>query len=55
VLTDHKQRPRQALAVLAKLNGAPLDAAQQKAFEATQAKAKAAFEQDPYEVEPEDW
>jgi TusA-related sulfurtransferase len=55
VLTDHKQRPRQALAVLAKLNGAPLDAAQQKAFEATKAKAKAAFEQDPYEVEPEDW
>jgi len=55
VLTDHKQRPRQALAVLAKLNGAPLDAAQQKALEAARAKATAAFEQDPYEVAPEDW
>ena len=55
VLTDHKQRPRQALAVLAKLNGAPLDAAQQKALDAIHAKAQAAFEQDPYEVEPEDW
>ena len=55
VLIDHKQRPRQALAVLAKLNGAPLDAAQQKALEATRAKATAAMEQDPYEVAPEDW
>ncbi|HZL88666.1 MAG TPA: rhomboid family intramembrane serine protease [Pirellulaceae bacterium] len=55
VLTDHKQRPRQALAVLAKLNGAPLDAAQQKALEAARAKATAAFEQDPYEVAPEEW
>jgi membrane associated rhomboid family serine protease len=55
VLTDHKQRPRQALAVLAKLNGTPLDDAHQKAFAAIHAKAKAAFEQDPYEVAPEDW
>ncbi|MEX2026374.1 MAG: rhomboid family intramembrane serine protease, partial [Pirellulaceae bacterium] len=55
VLTEHKQRPRQALTVLAKVNGAQLDAAQQKALAAIHAKAKAAFELDPYEVEPEDW
>lgn len=55
ILTDHKQRPRQALAVLAKVNGAQLDAAHQKALVAIHVKAKAAFEQDPYEVEPEDW
>jgi membrane associated rhomboid family serine protease len=55
VLIEHKQRPRQALAVLAKVNGAALDPVQQKAFAAMQAKAKAALELDPYEVEPEDW
>ncbi len=55
VLTDHLQRPRQALAVLAKLNGARFDPAHEQAYATIAAKAQAAFEQDPYEVEPEDW
>ena len=55
VLTDHLQRPRQALAVLGKMNGTPLDEQHQRAFANIHAKAKTAFEQDPYEVEPEDW
>ena len=55
VLTSHLQRPGQALAVLDKIDGAKLDAAQRQVFEALYAKAQAAFERDPYEVAPEDW
>lgn len=55
VLTNNLQRPRQALSVLAKVNGAPLDEAQQRAFQSIHAKATAAFQENPYEVAPEDW
>ena len=55
VLTDHMQRPRQALTVLAKVNGTALDAKQQQALESIHAKATAAARADPYEVQAEDW
>jgi membrane associated rhomboid family serine protease len=55
VLTSHLQRPGQAMAVLDKLDGARLDAAQRQVFETLYAKAQTAYERDPYEVAPEDW
>jgi membrane associated rhomboid family serine protease len=55
VLIEHLQRPGQALAVLAKLNGTQLDAAQRQLVEKLGSKAQAAYERDPYEVAPEDW
>jgi hypothetical protein len=55
VLTMQLQRPGQAMAVLDKLDGARLDAAQRQVFETLYAKAQTAYERDPYEVAPEDW
>ncbi len=55
ILIEHMQRPGQALHVLAKLNGQPLDAAQRQLVEKLGSKAQAAYERDPYEVAPEDW
>lgn len=55
LLIDNLQRPGQALRVLAKLNGHALDATQQRVLEALEAKATHAYDEDPYEVAPEDW
>ena len=55
VLIEHMQRPGQALAVLARLNGQPLDATQRQLLEKLARKAQANYERDPYEVAPEDW
>ena len=55
VLIEHMQRPGQALAVLARLNGHPLDATQRQLLERLARNAQANYERDPYEVAPEDW
>lgn len=55
ICVDQLQRPGQALAVLSKLNGSPLDATQRQVLDSLLAKAQTAYERDPYEVAPEDW
>jgi hypothetical protein len=55
ILVVEGKRPLQALKVLAKIDPATLDAAQQGVLEKIRAKARQLHEQDPYEVADEDW